>query len=180
LTGSATFELLRDKARTFPSKRVPPDVRSLKIWGCSYRSLENLSRFGTLEILIILGYPDTSLAAVGSLRNLRYLALTHLPQVQTLAPLSDCMQLETLSLATLPSWDASGRTLEVETLLPLQSLRSLRHLELLGVVTAEASLRPLEALSGLRSARFSKYPAAEVARFYATTGVANAANPVAA
>ena len=53
-------------------------------------------------------------------------------------------------------------------------------LELLGVVTAEASLRPLEALSGLRSARFSKYPAAEVARFYATTGVANAANPVAA
>jgi hypothetical protein len=74
--------------------------------------------------------------------------------------------LESLSLETLPSWDASGKVTEVESLDPIASLPSLKHVALFGVVPKTKSLAALERCPKLISARFSKYPKAERERFY--------------
>jgi hypothetical protein len=89
--------------------------------------------------------------------------------VQDLAPLARLTQLEALQLATLPSWDASGKKTIVGSLDPLAELPLLKHLELFGVVPQDKSLAALERCPALVSVRVSKYPKAEITRFYATT-----------
>jgi hypothetical protein len=111
---------------------------------------------------------------------LRELRVIHFPGVQSLSPLKHLIQLASLSLESLPSWDASRKQLVVESLSPLAELPSLTHLQLFGVVPPERSLRDLEASSSLKSARFQGYPAAETERFYLAKGVRNASLPFAA
>ena len=54
---------------------------------------------------------------------------------------------------------------------PLASLRALKHIQLFGVRPTDKSLMPLERCPALMSGRFSKFPKAEVRRFYEATGV---------
>jgi hypothetical protein len=86
-------------------------------------------------------------------------------------------QLTSLSLSTLPGWDASGKTTTIRSLEPLAALPALAHLELFGVCPPDKSLGPLEKCQHLRTARFSQYPAADMARFFHQTTVANQFNP---
>ena len=171
------LELNRDKGREFPSIANPLAVKSARVWHCNYASLSSVAVCANLETLVIATYPDASLEAVGELRRLRYLRIVHFPKVSDLAPLRNLWALETLSLASLPSWDASGKVISIASLEPIARLSGLRHLELFGVRPQDKRLRPLVGLSSLRSARFSKYPAAETRAFYEQTGVSDAFAP---
>jgi len=169
------IELMREKASVFPLVETPLAVRSACIWHCNYKSLASLSAFSNLQTLVVANWLDTSFDALEGLDYLRYLSVLHFPHASDLSPLGGLHRLEVLRLSSLPSWDASGKVLNVLSLAPIALLPNLQHLELFGVCPPDRLL-PFESRS-LKSARFSKYPQTEVARFYERTGTANAYAP---
>ena len=174
---SQHLDLERDDSLVFPEISAPKLLRTMRVWGCKYKTFQPLSACTNLEVLEMLSFPDDALAAIGELGHLRHLSIVHFPRVRSLSALAQCQALESLSLATLPSWDSSGRVITIESLEPIARLASLRHLELFGVRPPDKSLAPLERLVSLQSARFSKFPRAEVERFYEATHVLNSFNP---
>jgi len=152
-------------------------VRSARVWYCGYKSLAPLAALTNLETLVIAGYPDGSLAPLYALNNLRFLRVIHFPHVTDLSPVAGLNNLVTLSLASLPSWDASGKVLTVASLAPIEHLAALEHLELLGVCSPDRKLPSCTAFRHLHSARFSKFPEAQVQAFYQASGVSNAHAP---
>ena len=90
-----------------------------------------------------------------------------MPNVTSLEPLSKLEELQSLSLATLPGWDASGKVSVIDSLEPVAKLSKLEFIELLGVRPQSKSLTELEKCPALKSGRFSKYPKKEIERFKA-------------
>ena len=146
------LELMRDPGRAFPPVADPEAVRRATVWHFRY----------------------TILAPLAELRHLR---IVHMPKVDDIGPLARLTQLTSLSLSTLPSWDASGKTTTIRSLEPLAALPALAHLELFGICPPDKSLAPIEKCKHLRTARFSQYPLAEMARFFKKTIVENQFNP---
>jgi len=171
------IDWVRDPSRVMPALEDPPAVGSVRVWGCKYQTLAPLASLHRLRTLVILNFPDERLDFVGELQALQYLSIIHLPKISDLSPLEGLKHLETLSLHTAPGWDAGSKKIEVNSLAPVARLPSLKHLSLFGVVPEDLSLRPLELCKSLRSARFSKYPKYEMARFYAATGLSDAHPP---
>jgi hypothetical protein len=167
------LELLRSIERTMPVPPNPEAFLSLRIWHCKFKSLAPIAAFVRLEKLTVATYPDATLDALAGLEHLRHLALLHFPKVADLAPLAHLKKLETLSLATLPSWDASRRRIEVQSLEPLAKLPALRAIELFGVVNPDRTLATLAKSRTIKTARFSGYPKKEVCEFYALTGASS-------
>jgi hypothetical protein len=165
------IELTRDSRIVLPP--LDPNVTSLRIWHCKYRTVRSVGEFRELQTLVIATFPDESLVFLTSLQRLRHLQIVHMPKVNDLSPLGELRNLESLSLETLPSWDASGKVTQVGSLEPLADLPGLKHLALFGVVPTTKSLSALERCPRLVSARFSKYPKAEVSRFYERTIVSD-------
>ena len=168
---------MRDPARVFPSLDEPDEVTTLRVWHCKYKTLEPIADLKRLEGLAIATFPDETLEPIGQLDSLRYLWLMHAPKVADLDPLGGLAVLEVLSIATLPSWDAGGRVMEVESLRPLAALPNLRHLELFGVRSSDGSLSALETSTTLESVRVSKYVPSEVDRFRNASGASDACAP---
>ena len=173
-------ELMRDPEREFPVVANPSEIRTLRVWHCKYRTLAPVGALRELEGLDVATVPDTTLELLTGLTKLRFLRIVHLPRVTSLRPLATLTSLESLSLQTLPSWDSSGKTTRIDGLEPLTLLPNLRHLELFGVVPEDRSPAALLACRKLRSARFSKFDASEVTRFYAAGPAINAYAPAAA
>jgi hypothetical protein len=171
------LDLMRDASRDFPSIDQPLSIRKLRVWHCKYRSLTEISRMTNLEELVIASLPDESFDFLAQLRSLRYLSVTHFPKIKSIEPLGVLSALNSISLATSPSWDSANRVLEIDSLQPLLELKSLRHVELFGVRAKDGSLRILEALKSLETAKFSQYPQEEVDRFFQETKVKVAFNP---
>jgi hypothetical protein len=168
---------MRRPERRFPDVLEPLAVISAQVWHCKYDSLVALGDLQNLETLVVATYPDESLEPIGRLEKLRYLSLLHFPRVSDLSPLAGCAELVTVSLATLPSWDTSGKIIQVESLEPLARLPRLEHLELFGVCPPDRRLAPLLSAPSLASLRVSKYPEAESGDFYDRTGVSADFNP---
>ncbi len=164
-------ELMRDPARVMPP--IDRKVTSLKVWHCKYRSLAPIAELGRLQTLVIATYPDDSLAPLSALKQLRRLEILHLPKIHDLGPLAELEQLESLCLQITPGWDASRKMTVVDSLEPLARLPALEELSLLGVVSTDRSLRALERCPRLRSAWFSHFPKAEIARFFEMTTVSD-------
>jgi hypothetical protein len=171
------LELMRDPGRAFPPVADPEAVRRATVWHCRYTSLAPLAELRHLEQLVIATFPDTSFEFLAGLEKLRLLRIVHMPKVDDIGPLARLTQLTSLSLSTLPSWDASGKTTTIRSLEPLAALPALAHLELFGICPPDKSLAPLEKCKHLRTARFSQYPLAEMARFFKKTIVENQFNP---
>ncbi len=168
--------LFRDENRKMPEDLNPQAITELKIWHCKYRTLEPLKAFINLRTLIIATYPDDNLDLLIPLINLRYLRILHLPKVSDLSPLEHLKELETLSLETLPSWDASSKATEVQSLNPITKLPKLRHLQLFGVRPPDRSLMPLAECPNLTTARFHKYTKTEIKHFFEMTRIVDKAN----
>ena len=164
---------MRRGEKTFPEIQRPLEINRARIWGCKYTSLRKVAMLQNLEVLAILAYPDETFAPIGQLHALRYLSVIHFPGVTDLGPLAALKNLETLSLASAPGWDASGKVLAVDSLEPIAKLSQLRHLELFGVRAADKDLSVLLNLQQLQSARFSKYPSAETNRFCQASGISD-------
>jgi len=130
-----------------------------------------VSALTNLRVLVVAGYPDHDLGPVSALRHLEYLSLLDCRHVTDLSPLAEFPALRTLRLQSLPSWDSSGKVIEVDSLAPLARIPQLEHLELFGVCPQpERTLADLQPAPRLRTVRVSKYPNAEVARYRAATG----------
>jgi hypothetical protein len=171
------LEYLRSAEKSLPAALNPLAVQSLKIWHCKFTSLAGIAKFLNLERLVVAGYPDSSFEPLSGLVRLRRLELLHFPKATDLSPLASLVALEALSLACLPSWDASCKRLTVKSLSPLCDLPKLSFIELLGVMPADNSLIALSARGGLKSARLSGYPATEAEHFFQATGAINAFLP---
>ncbi|WP_235581267.1 MULTISPECIES: hypothetical protein [unclassified Rhizobacter] len=130
-----------------------------------------------LEKLVIASLPDDSFDFLSRLRRLRYLRVVHLPNIKNIEPLKSLIGLTSLSLATSPSWDRANKTLELDSLRPLLGLTALRHVELFGVRPADGSLKVLESVKSLETARFSQYEQDEMDRFFQVMEVKMAFNP---
>jgi hypothetical protein len=171
------FDLMREAAAEFPQIQFQAKILTMRVWHCKYKSLRAIGAFQNLEELVIATFPDSSLDVLASLKKLRYLRILHMPKITDLRALPSLRKLESLSLATSPSWDASGKCIVVESLDPIAEVVCLKHLELFGVCPPYKSLSSIESLKRLESARFSRYPEEEIARFYKATGVTDQFNP---
>jgi hypothetical protein len=165
------LELMRDPSRIYPQVADPDSVYSAKVWFCKYRSLGSLAELCNLEELVIAGFPDESFECLARLEGLRFLSVLHMPKIFDIAPLARLTQLTSLSLSTLPSWDASRKTTNIQSLEPLAAIPGLAHLELFGVCPPDKLLAPLEKCRRLQTVRVSQYPRAETSRFYAATNI---------
>jgi hypothetical protein len=171
------LELIRDPSRTFPQVIEPYLVRSAKVWYCKYQSLAPLAELCNLEELVIAGFPDESFHSLARLEKLRLLHVLGMRKICDIAPLAELTQLVSLSLGTLPGWDASRKTTNIQSLEPLTTLPTLAHLELFGICPPDKSLVPLEKCPRLQTARISQYPRAEITRFFTQTGLVDQFNP---
>ena len=158
------FELMRDKSRTFPTVPDPGSFTTARIWHCSHKSLAALSEFKNLRELVIATFPDDSFAPLSMLTKLEKLSVLHLPNVNAVTHLAPLESLVSLELATLPSWDSSGKVTEVNSLSPLRLLPKLRRIALYGIVPRDRKVDDLIAIDSLREARLSKYPKSELQR----------------
>lgn len=164
------LQLVRDPAKVFPAIPDPQSWTSARVWFCKYKTMQPLSELVNLEQLEIAGFPDATLDDLVGLKHLRILRLQNFPKVTDLAPLAQLEKLETVALATPPSWDASRKKHIVSSLEPLTKLPALRHIELFRI--APKSERPDELLKckGLRSARLTGYPAKDLEAFHKASG----------
>jgi hypothetical protein len=64
--------------------------------------------------------------------------------------------LENLALESLPSYDATGKYLNVESLSPLAQLPKLRQLRIFGVRASDRSLHALSQLASLSTLRIGR------------------------
>jgi hypothetical protein len=120
-----------------------------------------------LVALKVMVYLDATLEPIAALTRLEDLDIVHLPRVSDLSPLPSLTSLRRLSLATLPSWDASGKVTEVRSLAPLADLPLLADLSLFGVRTPDKSVDDLLRIRSLRTVRISKYPREAIDRLNA-------------
>jgi hypothetical protein len=158
------LDLERDPAIAFPFVADPDEYVTARIWHCRYRTLSPLAAFVNLRSLMIATYPDPVLTPLAGLTKLESLSILHMPAVSDLGPLADLKALRRLSLATLPSWDSSGKVTEVQSLAPLRDLPLLRELELFGVRPPDRRVDDLLELASLEEVRITKYPRAEIER----------------
>jgi hypothetical protein len=171
------LNLARDPSRTFPQVAAPDSVSSANVWFCKYKTLAPLAQLRNLEELVIANFPDESFEFLRKLEKLRVLHVLDMRKVCDISPLAELKHLISLSLSTLPSWDASRKTTTIRSLEPLAAIPQLAHLELFGIFPPDKSLVPLEKCKYLRTARISQYPRAEISRFFSTTRAANKFNP---
>lgn len=168
---------MRDSATKFPDIYDKETVLAMRIWYCKYRTLNPVSAFINLEELVIANFPDETLCALKSMKKLRYLRILHMPKLKDISVLSDLSSIESLSLETSPSWDATGRCIVLESMKPIAELPKLKHLELFGVCEANKSLKFLEGVKTIETSRFSQYPQKEVDRFRSVSGAVDKYNP---
>ena len=168
---------MRDPSRTFPTVADPESILSAKVWHCKYTSLLPLAQLRNLEGLVIASFPDASFEFLGTLEKLRVLHVMHMPKICDVGALAKLTRLKSLSLATLPSWDASRKTTTILSLEPLAAIPELAYLELFGICPPDNSLAPLERCKRLQTARISHYPTAEIDRFFIEAKVVNKFNP---
>lgn len=146
------------------------EIKGLAISRLSQPKLEWLSRFPSLTCLCLITPQITSLVTLqefpnlialelddpptlfglGRVSSLECLVLRHFRKIKSLAPIGEISGLRVLSLSTIPSWDASRRCLEVDSLDPLSNLAKLESLRMIGVKPIDARLDPLSRLTQLR------------------------------
>lgn len=167
------LQLVRDPAKTLPTIPDPQSWTSARIWFCKYKTMTPLAELVNLEQLEVAGFPDATLDDLAGLTHLRVLRLQNFPKVVDLAPLAQLKKLETLALATPPSWDASRKKHIVASLEPLTKLPALRHIELFRVAPKSERPDELSKCKALRSARLTGYAAKDLEAFHKATGLSD-------
>ena len=111
-------------------------------------SLAPLCKLSGLESLELDDPP--TMAGIEGLISLKCLVLRHFRRITNLAPLSSLSNLRAVSMSTIPSWDASRRCLEIDSLEPLRKLINLESLRLMGIKPLDRRLDPLHDLTNLK------------------------------
>jgi len=111
-------------------------------------SLAPLCKLSGLESLELDDPP--TIAGIEGLISLKCLVLRHFRRITNLAPLSSLSNPRAVSMSTIPSWDASRRCLEIDSLEPLRKLINLESLRLMGIKPLDRRLDPLHDLTNLK------------------------------
>jgi hypothetical protein len=156
---------VKDRELRFPS--APLLITRARIIECRFKTLAPIGELSNLQSLEIFNYPDADLEPLRPLQKLEQLRIHHLPRVTSLEPLDALQALRRLWLETRPSWDASGKVTEVESLLPLQRIPHLEQVQLFGVRPKSRTIDDLLNLPNLQRARVSKFPKSEIRRLAA-------------
>lgn len=171
------IDLMRDKSKVMPPIENPEKVKSIRIWHCKYKSFEQLSELINLEVAVFASLPESNFNFLEHCLKLKHLSVVHLPKIRDLSPLQSLNNLETVSLSTLPSWDASGKVSVVTSLAPFALLPHLKYIELFGVITENKSPNELASCKTLKSVKLSKYSKKLSKQFYEQTGINNGYAP---
>jgi hypothetical protein len=146
------------------------NLQGVWVWRPVDAHLEELSRFPRLSVVRLVEPRITSLAplkhlpnlqalsmddppvlnGLEGLRNLRCLTMRHFRRINSLSSVAALPELRALSLSTIPSWDASRRCLQVESLEPLREAVALESLALMGVWPQDGRLDALHSLAKLK------------------------------
>lgn len=156
------LELIRDESTSFPDIDNPKKYNELRIWHCKYRSFEKVALFRNLEKLEIATYPNINFEYLSELKKLRYLDIIHLPKIKDLSGISQLTSLEEIRIATLPSWDSSGKKSLISSLMPFRTLNKLKKLELLSVLPVDGNFIWLAECKSLREFNLQKKPSAGI------------------
>jgi hypothetical protein len=106
------------------------------------RRLTNLAALSLEDPLVLHG--------LDRLQSLRCLVMTHFRRIKSLSEVAGLPDLRAVLLKTIPSWDASGRCLEVESFEPFRKAVALESLALMGVWPLDGRLDPLHGLAKLQ------------------------------
>jgi hypothetical protein len=123
------------------------DATDLRISGLRI-SLRALAGVPWIESLTL--DDPTTLDGLEGLGQIRKLVVPYFPKIRDLSPIGALSQLTTLLLSTPPSYDASRKCFEVESLDPLARLGRVEELTMRGVVPLRGRLEPLHGLKQLR------------------------------
>lgn len=119
----------------------------LRIDFCGKHRLQEIGRHSHVKALELNVFHPESLEGLESFAALEYLFIVHAPKITSFAPLASLAQLKGLLVTTPPSWDASRRTIRIQTIAPLSNLRQLEQLSLTGVEPTTDGLQPLHELT---------------------------------
>ena len=148
LTGLKGISIGRANQENLEFIRFFRDLTCVRLTAGRFTNLVPLRELPRLETLELDDPP--TFAGLDQLQGLRCLVLRHFRRIRSLDPLARLTGLRAISMSMIPSWDASRRCLEVETLQPLSTLRELESLALLGVKPLDGRLDPLYSLAGLK------------------------------
>lgn len=126
-------------------------LKTLVLEHAPQKALACIGGLTQLEALSLFKFGGATFSGLDSLAALRHLVVEHAPKLSSLQALAHLSKLETLEISTPASWDASRRTIKVESLAPLAALKNLRHLTLRGVEPAKGGLEPLAKLKRLET-----------------------------
>lgn len=108
--------------------------------------------------LLIFDYPWESFEPLAALPELEILKIQSSGTLKSLAGLSSLLRLRVLVISPPPSWDGSGRCLEVDSYRPLSALRALEKLSLLSVRPGDLDLAPIAAMRHLKDLHLAGVP----------------------
>ena len=106
-------------------------LRWLALDHCGAIGLTTLGGLPKLRALSLFAFKAASLGGVDALPAIEYLQIEHAPKITSLDPLGPCSSLRWLRISTPPGWDASRRTIKVESLAPLSQVATLEFLALM-------------------------------------------------
>jgi hypothetical protein len=124
-----------------------PDATDLRISGLriGLRALADVPWIRHLTL-----NDPTTLDGLEALQQIRKLDLYDVPKIRDLSSIGALGELTSLRLSTPPSYDASRKCFEVESLDALARLGRLEDLTMRGIVPLRGRLEPLRALTQLR------------------------------
>jgi hypothetical protein len=108
--------------------------------------------------LLIIDYEWDSLEPLARVPSLEILKIQTPGRLKSLSGIGGLTALRVLLIAPPPSWDGSGRRIEVESFRPLQALRRLEQLQLLSVRPADLDLTPIASMRHLKDVHIAGVP----------------------
>lgn len=153
-------EIRGDRSSDFPSLDRVAEVTHVRVVECRYEQWDAIGELRDLVSLEVYGWLPASFDALRPLDGLRQLRIHHLPNVSSLAGLSNLRSLRRLILETRPSWDGSKVT-QVDSLEPLRNL-PLEEVNMFGVRPESKAVDDLLAIPTLKRARLSKFAAQQI------------------
>lgn len=127
--------------------------------------VRELARTGAPNALILSDFQEPDFESLKVLADLEVLKVNHAPRLRRLDGLAPLKKLREFVLSTPPGWDGTGRSIEVESLAPLEAVPSLEKLILMGVRPADLDVAPIARMKHLKELDIGFAPGFTLAQY---------------